>query len=415
VRYPKIDSLFFVKNREKLYKFIPENSCVLIFSNKILSQNADDHLRFKQNSNFFYFSGIESPDCYLLIFSDSKKNFSEILFIKEPKEEDFLWNSNVLTKETAKNISGIKNIEYLSDFYKILNKNSLNFNCFFIDSNQLPRRTCNFFEKEILELKNSFPFHSFKTLSNFICKIRTIKSNTEIEFIEKSCDIISEAFLKTLPKMKNSKFEYEIEADIQYEITKKGCYRFSYEPIIASGENSCILHYNSNDSFLKKGEIILLDIGAEYCNYASDTTRVVCFSEKFSNEQKNVYNEVFNVLNFCDRHFILGKSIKDIAKNILQDLKKAMVNLKLIKNIEDDEYRRYFMHGIMHHIGLDVHDFCDYEISLCENMVFAIEPAIYIKEKNIGIRLENTFAIKNGKLKNLCNKMPIEISEIEIF
>lgn len=416
MRYSIFPNIFFSRNRALLKEKLPKNSCAIIYSNDLHSLNADSEILFKQNSNFFYLTGIEKPNTALLIFSENKP---DILFIPKVGEYEKIWEGDLLTTQKATKISGINEILDVQKIQQVLINHAPDIETFLLNHNEHPRKfNANYLtieEQKINSLKNNFPLHKFDRLGPILSKMRAIKSEEEISMIEKACKITSNAFREVLPKVKDCTYEYELEAGIIYEFTKSGCYRMAYNPIIASGENSLSLHYNANYHSYKEKNLILMDFGAEYANYSADTTRVIPVAGKFSKEESEVYDSVLDVLKLSKKYFTIGKNVEEAFQGMCEELKEKMLILGLIKEKKSKDYKKFFMHGMGHHLGLDTHDFVDRNLKIENGMVFAIEPAIYIAEKNIGIRLENNFYMKNGELVNICAEMPIEREEIEIL
>ncbi|MCP3659722.1 MAG: aminopeptidase P family protein [Bacteroidetes bacterium] len=410
----------FKKNRIRLFQKLPNNSIAIIYSNEICFGNADTILPYKQNNDLIYLTGILQPDTILLLYKDDNQN-NEFLFIKKQTTKELLWEGEKLNKEKAKAISGIKNIYYIDEFQKISDKLFQNINTIYLNKTKIKEKLNISKDQKLLnEYQNKYPKYKFKDLQPIISKLRAIKEKEEIYNIKEACNITNEAFRKVLKQIKPNIMEYEIEAEFIYQFRKIGCKGFAYNPIVASGKNSCILHYEQNNAKLKDGDLILLDIGVNYNNYNSDITRTFPINGKFSQRQKVIYNSVLFIMKSAMGIIKPNLTFKEYNKKINSLIEEELLEIALItendiknQNPLEPAYRKYFMHGISHHLGLDVHDPIDYDIPMKEGMVITVEPGIYIKEENIGIRLETDILIKNNGIEDLGREIPIEIDEIE--
>jgi len=424
MRYTPIDKSFFIKNRKKLSDKLDRNSIAVFHSNDIYPTNADGVMPFRQNNNLFYFSGVDQENTILLIFPDAKEiRHREILFVLETNEHLTIWEGNKLSKEDVKSLSGIETIYWYHEFESILKQLVYDAQCIYFDQNEHGRAekiidTRN--DRFIIACKEQFPLHSYGRLAPIVNELRSRKEKQEIEQISKACTITKSAFEYILPRIKPGMKEYEIEADIIQEFIRNGSRGHAYQPIIASGANSCILHYIQNDKICKKDDIILMDFGAEYGNYASDLTRVVPVSGTFTNRQKNVYLSVLTIFKEIKKIIKPGITFSELNKIAGELVSDELVHLKLVSSKElkaskkdSSFYRKYFMHGIGHHLGLDVHDIHVKDAPLKQGMVITLEPGIYIREEGIGIRLENDILLTSKGNQDLMENIPIEIDEIE--
>lgn len=432
-----ISQKLLIKNRKKLIDKLEENSIAIINSNKVYKSNADVELPFYQNSDFLYLTGIDNPDTILLI-SKTKEGNQEILFIKEQTEKEKIWQGEKINIKIANEKSGINEVLYTKEFEKIFkallyktkniyfnssellrNEHNLN-NSFSLISNK-PLKKIGFNDiKFIKSFKEKYPKFNYLDLSPILKNLRAIKEKQEIEIIKKACEITNQAFRKIFKIIKPKTYEYEIEAEFIYQFKKQGCRGFAYNPIVASGKNSCILHYEENNSQLKDGDLLLLDIGVSYKGYNSDITRTIPVNGKFTQRQKQIYNAVLFVMKEAKKLLKSNVTFKDYNKRIneiMEDqlLKLALINKSDIKtqNPLNPVFRKYFMHGVSHHLGLDVHDPVNYDLPITQGMVLTIEPGIYIKEENIGIRLETDVVIREDGIEDLGKNIPIETEEIE--
>jgi Xaa-Pro aminopeptidase len=424
MKYAAIPNGLFVDNRNKFKNHLKSNSLAVFFSNDILPTNADGSMGFKQNSDLFYLTGIDQEDTILVIFPDVKDGkHTEVLFIKETSELIAVWEGAKLTKEQATEVSGIRNIYWYHEFDKVFKTFAFQAENFYLNSNEHTRRyidTQSAEDRFNLRLRNMFPLHTVYRSAPIMHKIRAIKSAYEIELIQKACDITEKGFRRLLKFVKPGVFEYEIEAELIHEFVKNKSKGFAYGPIIASGNNANVLHYVENDKECKDGDVILLDVAAEYANYASDLTRVVPVNGKFTKRQKEVYNAVLHVKKEAQKMLVVGNTFDKYNKAVGEIMTEQLLKLGLLKS--DDvknqnpawpAYKKYFMHGTSHFLGLDVHDVGFFYEPMQAGMVFTVEPGIYIPQEGFGIRLEDDVMVTTGEPLNLMQNIPIEADEIE--
>ena len=424
MKYAAIPNGLFVDNRNKFKNHLKSNSLAVFFSNDILPTNADGSMGFKQNSDLFYLTGIDQEDTILVIFPDVKDGkHTEVLFIKETSELIAVWEGAKLTKEQATEVSGIRNIYWYHEFDKVFKTFAFQAENFYLNSNEHTRRyidTQSAEDRFNLRLRNMFPLHTVYRSAPIMHKIRAIKSAYEIELIQKACDITEKGFRRLLKFVKPGVFEHEIEAELIHEFVKNKSKGFAYGPIIASGNNANVLHYVENDKECKDGDVILLDVAAEYANYASDLTRVVPVNGKFTKRQKEVYNAVLHVKKEAQKMLVVGNTFDKYNKAVGEIMTEQLLKLGLLKS--DDvknqnpawpAYKKYFMHGTSHFLGLDVHDVGFFYEPMQAGMVFTVEPGIYIPQEGFGIRLEDDVMVTTGEPLNLMQNIPIEADEIE--
>jgi Xaa-Pro aminopeptidase len=414
----------FAKNREKLFAKLPENSLAIINSNDEMPRNGDQLFKFRQNSDLFYLTGINQPKTILLISPDNpNENFREILFTTQPTELFSTWYGHQADKNELTSISGIKNIMWLEDFEITLKDLMINAENVFLSSNEYIKFIPDFPDRNhrfILELKEKYPLHSYKRLAPILAGLRLIKEPEEIAAIQKACDITAKAFERVLKQTKPDIYEFQIEAEISYEFTVNAADAHAYYPIIASGENACTLHYIENRGICKNGDLLLMDFGCEINNYASDCSRTIPVNGKFTERQKACYQSVLTVYNEILTHFVVGNTIDNLNKETNRLIEKELVKLGLFseadiiaQNIGTPLFKKYFMHGVSHFLGLDVHDVGSKQIQFQEGMILTCEPGIYIKDEKMGIRLENDILITKDGPVNLMKNIPMEIEEIE--
>lgn len=421
MRYKKIPAELFIKNRSQFAEKMDNNSVAIFNSNDLMPKNADQNLPFFQNSDLFYLSGIDQEESLLMIVK-KESNIGSYLFLRETNDLIKVWEGEKLDKNNATSISGIKNVYWDKSFEKVLNTYVSNCSVVYLNSNEHPRAEIIVetrdarFEKWI---KKKFPNKKYKKSTDILYPLRAIKDDLEIELIKTACDITADGVKRVLSFLRPGVMEYEIEAEIAHEFIKSGSRGFAYDPIIASGQNSCVLHYNNNNKVCASGDIVLMDFGAEYSNYCSDLTRCFPVSGRFSNRQRQVYNSVLRVMKSAKKMLCPGLGLKEYEINVGKLMEKELVDLQLIslKDIKNQEdlpaYKKYYMHGTSHHLGLDVHDVSGSNQPLQPGMVLTCEPGIYIPEEGFGIRLENDIVIGHNENIDLMSKIPIEAEEIE--
>ena len=421
MRYKTIDSLLFKKNREKFASKMPTNTIAIFNSNDLMPKNADQLMTFKQNSDLFYLSGIDQEETILIIIKNSS-SFRSILFIRETNDAIKIWEGSKLAKNDAEAISGIDTIFWNTEFESKISSIMKQCNIVFLNSNEHARAVITVetrdarFKKWI---KVKFPKHIYKKAADMIYPIRAIKGLEEVSLIQKACDITKIGVSKVISTLKPGIYEYEIEAEIIREFLLNKSRGFAYDPIIASGSNACILHYGSNNEVCKDGDVVLMDFGAEYANYASDLTRCFPVNGRFTKRQKKIYNAVLNVMKQSKNMLKQGIVLSEYEKEVGRFMEKELIDLGLISSREvrkstgTPAYKKYYMHGTSHHLGLDVHDVSAPNQILSEGMVLTCEPGIYVPEEGIGIRLENDILITFNGHVDLMNEIPIEADEIE--
>ena len=425
MRYKPLSSKFYKLNRQNFISYMKSNSLAIFNSNDIYPIGADSTFPFQQHRDIFYLSGIDQEESILILFPDAiNKNHREILFIKKTNKNLMIWEGEKLNKKQAQDLSGISSIYWLNKFEDIFKSLCSECETFYFNTNEHYRQNVETQTREdrfIIDCKKKFPAHKSEKSNPILQKLRSIKSNEEISQIQTACDITEKGFRRILNYVKPGVWEYEIEAEFSHEFIKNKSKGFAYSPIIASGKNSNVLHYIQNNKQCKKGDVLLLDVGAEYGNYSSDMTRTIPVSGRFSDFQKKIYNSVLKVKNEATKLLVPGTKWKEYHKEVGKIMTSELIKLKLIDKIDvknqnpkKPAYKKYFMHGTSHHLGLDTHDYGLLDMPMESNMVFTVEPGIYIPEKNFGIRLEDDLVIqKKGSPDNLMKNIPIEIEEIE--
>jgi len=425
MRYDKINSSLFIENRQRFSEKLKNNSIAILTSNDVMPTNADDVMGFAQNNDLFYLAGIDQDETILVLYPDAYKEENKaILFVKEVSEHSKLWEGDFLSKEEVTQISGIKNVKWIHEFEKTLQLFAFEADTLYLGHNEHIKRTTSEMttrqDRMIQWCKEKYPLHQYDRLAKITRELRPIKSEEEIKLIKKAISISVEGFKNLLKAVKPNYKEYELEAELIYESIKNGGNRHAFKPIVASGKNACALHYNSNDGICKDGDMILVDFGVCYGNYNSDTTRCLPVNGKFSPRQREVYQAVLNCLKEGSKLLKPGVFSSDYEKQMAFLIEKELIGLGLLtadeianQNPDAPAYKKYFMHGTAHHLGLDVHDVGLYSRPFEKGMVLTCEPGIYIREEGIGCRLENDYLLTEDGHINLSEAMPIEIDEIE--
>ena len=423
MRHTPIDSKLFATHRKNLSDRLPARALAVTNANDVLPTNADGTFPIHPNSDLFYLSGIEQEESILVLFPDCPNpKHREILFVREPSEHLKIWEGYKHTKDDAQKISGIPTVYWTKDFDNIFQLLAAEAETFFLNDNEHSRAANEVetrdqrFNKKI---QLDYPLHKIDRLAPHLHDLRFCKNPLEVKQIKQAIDVTARGFRRVLKMLKPGVTEYEIEAEWAKEFIKRRC-KFAYTPIVASGGNACVLHYLQNDQTCRKGELLLMDVGACYANYNADLTRTIPVSGKFTRRQKQVYNAVLRVLRQCIENATIGKSLKEWQTDSHDMMTEEMLRLKLItkaqvKKQDPDQpaCRKYYMHGLGHSLGLDVHDVCNGQTEFRENSVFTVEPGIYLPEEGFGVRLEDDIQItKNGPV-NLMSKIPIEAEEIE--
>ncbi len=425
MKYHKISSDLFSKNRKKFTSKM-ENGCLAVFnSNDIYPISADGTMPFQQHRDIFYLSGVDQEESILVLFPQaSNPAHREVLFLRETNEHIAIWEGEKLTKQAAFDTSGIKTVYWLQQFQSIFKQLMAEAQGIYFNTNEHLRANTDVETREdrfIKKTKEEYPAHQVHKAAPILHKIRSVKEKTEIELMQEACNITESGFRRLLSFIKPGVWEYEIEAELAHEFLRNRSKGFAYTPIVASGKNACVLHYIENNQQCKDGDVILLDVGAEYANYSSDLTRCVPVNGRFSARQKDVYNAVLHVKNEAQKLLVPGTIMAEYHKQVGVLMEEQLVNLGLIslndiKNQSPDwpAYKKYFMHGTSHFLGLDTHDVGLWHEPIQAGMVFTCEPGIYIPEEGLGIRLEDDLVVQEtGAPFNLMGNIPIEAEAIE--
>jgi Xaa-Pro aminopeptidase len=419
-----IPSSLFIENRKRLAARLKPNSIAVLNANDVMPTNADGSMRFKQNSDLFYLTGVNQEETILLLFPDSveEKN-REILFLRETSELIAIWEGKKLTKDEATSLTGIPNVQWLSSFDSIFRMLVTQADNIYLNTNEHARSTSVVETRDsrfIIQCKSLFPLHNYYRLAPIMQSLREIKSSEEVECIQTACNITESGFRRILGFVKPGVMEYEIEAEYAHEFIRLGAGFADYQPIIASGASACVLHYVDNNKACNDGELLLMDTAAGYSNYNADMTRTIPVNGRFTARQRQVYDAVLRVMKSATLFMkpgitkkewqdyteeITTKECVDLGLFTMEEVKAQDKNKPLVK--------KYFMHGVGHHLGLDVHDVGNLYAPFAAGNVFTVEPGIYIKEEGIGIRLENNILITESGNRDLMATIPLESGEIE--
>ena len=424
MKYLPVDNRLFIENRQKFVAKLKPGSIAVLNSNDVMPTSADGTRSFVQNTDIFYLSGVDQEASILVIFPDAgEEKHKEILFIKETNEEITTWEGPKHSKEDATAISGIQTIYWTTEFEKVFRSLVFEAHRIYLNANEHLRADVTVETRDARFLKwcqKSYPLHKYERLAPIMHHLRAVKSSMEVELIKQACAITEKTFRRLLGFIRPDIWEFEIEAEIYHEFLSNRSRGPAYAPIIASGPNACVLHYVQNHRQCKDGDLLLMDFGAEYANYASDLSRTVPVNGRFTPRQKTVYNAVLRVHKAAIQMLKPGNTFEAYNKDVATVMEKELIGLglldaKAIKNQDPDHplYKKYFMHGASHHLGLDVHDFGNKYRKFEKGMIFTCEPGIYIKEEGIGIRLENDILLTPRGPVDLMENIPIEADEIE--
>lgn len=425
MKYDPINPKLFVKNRKNFMAQMKPSSLAIFNSNDIYPVGADSTMPFNQARDIFYLSGVDQEESILVLFPDApKEKHREILFLKETNEHIAVWEGEKLTKEKALETTGIKTVYWLKEFDKILFEVMTQCDTVYINTNEHYRANIETETREarfVKGLLEKYPAHSVAKSNPILQRLRSVKDQIELDIMQKACNITEKGFRRLLNFVKPGVWEYNIEAELMHEFLNNRSKGFAYTPIVASGNNANVLHYIENNQQCKDGDLILLDVGAEYANYSSDMSRTIPVGGKFTKRQKEVYNAVNKVKNDATKLLVPGAYWEEYHLEVGKMMTSALIDLGLldkadVKNENPDwpAYKKYFMHGTSHHIGLDTHDYGLLHEPMQANNVFTVEPGIYIPEEGFGIRLEDDLVIQeNGEPFNLMGNIPIEADEIE--
>ena len=423
MRYRPIKPELFVQNRARLAKLLLPNSLAALNANDILPSNADGTLTLCPNSDLFYLSGVSQEETILLLYPDAhEENMREILFVRETNDQLAIWEGHKLTKEEARQISGIKRVEWLSEFRPLFHRLMCECHHVYLNSNEHKRAVIEVQTRDarfVEDTQRRYPLHDYQRLARLMHQLRAVKSEIEIDLLRQACAITKAGFERVCRFVEPGVTETEVEAEYAHEFIRSGG-DFAYWPIIASGKNACVLHYVQNDQTCRKGELLLLDVAAQYANYNADLTRTIPVSGRFSRRQRQVYQAVLRVLRGASKAAVPGKLPKQWQKDAEALMEHELLELGLLKRSdirkqdpEKPALKKFFMHGIGHPLGLDVHDLTLTTLPIQPGWVLTVEPGIYLPDEGFAVRLENNIAIQEGGNVDLMADIPIEQGDIE--
>lgn len=425
MKYHPISNQLFIKNRTKFTAQMKSKSIAVFNSNDVFTTGADSTLPFEQSSDLLHLSGADQEESILVLFPDAiDPNHREILFLTETSKLIEIWYGAKYSKEEAQQVSGIKTIYWLSDFKKIFYDLMTEAETIYFNTNEHYRQSVEIETREdrfIKQCKSDFPAHKWEKSGQIMHDIRGVKEPEEIEIMQTACDITNKGFRRVLPFIKPGIMEFEIEAEYMHEFLRNRSKGFAYTPIIGSGYSACVLHYIENSKECKDGDMLLMDVGAEYANYSSDMTRTIPVNGRFTARQRAVYDAVLRVKNEATDMLVPGTLWGEYHKEVGKIMTSELLGLGLIDktDVQNEDpnwpaYKKYFMHGTSHHMGLDTHDYGALKTPMKAGMVFTVEPGIYIPDENMGLRLEDDVVIQEtGAPFNLMRDIPIEADEIE--
>ena len=418
MRYQPLSQNFYKNNRKNFISRLKENSLAIFHSNDVMPTNADGVMGFRQNNDLFYLSGIDQEETIFVIGSDG----TETLFIKETSELIKIWEGAKLTKQQAAALSGVDDVLWTDEYKPWIVQKLKDVQSLYISKNEHARHSSEVQTRNERMFSELALTEQIKVESSapILQQMRYVKQTPEIQQIQIACDITEKAFRRVLKSLKPGVTEHEIEAEITHEFLINKSRGHAYAPIVASGANACVLHYIDNNDVCKEGDLVLMDFGAEYGNYNADLTRTIPANGKFSPRQKDVYQATLRIHNLAKELLVPGGTFEQLNTEVARAMELELIGLGLfdhtdVKNQDKNNplYRKYFMHGTSHSLGLDVHDVDDRTIPFQEGMVFTCEPGIYIIEEGIGIRIENDIALTSQGNTDLMKNIPIEVEEIE--
>ena len=424
MKYIVPDASLFVLNRKNFAQRLKPKSIAIFNANDEQLRSGDQNFAFKQNPDLFYLSGIDQEQSILILFPDCPNPlYREVLFLRQTNDHIKVWEGHKYTKEGAQQASGIEQIFWLDEFWTVLQSIIHYAENIYLNTNEndrsvfeVPYRDLRF----IQQLKERYPLHQYERSALILRDLRPVKSEIEVQLTKKACEITRDAFVRVLKFTKPGVSEYEIEAEIIHEFIRQRATGHAYNPIIASGPNANILHYNDNNQVCKAGDVILFDFGAEYANYNADMSRSIPVSGRFSPRQKEVYNAVLRVMRAATKLLVAGTIWNEYHDEVGRIMEAELIGLGLLdkqavakQNPAAPLYKKYFMHGTSHHLGIDVHDFASRYKAFEAGNILTCEPGIYIPEEGLGIRIENNILItKNGNI-DLMADIPVEVEELE--
>lgn len=424
MKYEAISNEVFTYNRKNFVLRLKSSAIAIFHSNDEFPRNGDQNFLFKQNPDFFYLTGIDQEQSILVLFPDCPNPlYKEVLFLRQTNEHIAIWEGHKYTKEEAKAVSGIENVFWLGEYDTFLHGIINYAEYIYVNTNEndryahsVPYRDLRMFEA----LRLKYPLHKFERSALILRDLRVIKSSGEIELTQKACNITRDAFIRVLKYVQPGVAEYEIEAEITHEFLRQRATGHAYSPIIASGKNAIVLHYTENNQVCKDGDVILFDFAAEYANYNADMSRSIPVNGRFTKRQRDVYDAVLRVMRAATQLLVAGTVMTEYQDEVGRIMTGELIDLGLLDKHDVDKqdpkmplYKKYFMHGTSHHLGLDVHDFASRYKPFEAGNILTCEPGIYIPAEGLGIRIENNILITHDGNVDLMADIPVEAGEIE--
>ena len=423
MRHAKIEPSLFIENRQRLAKLLEPNSVAVVNANDLLPSNADAVLMMQPNSDLFYLTGIEQEETVLLLAPDAHdENLREVLFLREPNEHLKTWEGHKLSKDEAAELSGVKTVKWLSEWRGVFHGAMCDAEHVYLNSNEHKRAVVEVQTRDarfVADCRAKYPLHQYHRLARLMHRLRAAKGDAELRLLREAVSITDKGFRRVARFVRPGVTEYEVEAEFAHEFLRhRG--RFAYNPIVASGANACVLHYLSNDQTCRKGDLLLLDVGASYANYNADLTRTIPVSGRFTRRQKQVYDAVLRVMRASIKGATVGKLHRDWQREAQAMMNDELLSLDLLKpadvkkqTVDEPACRKYFMHGLGHLLGLDVHDVGFTTEPFAPGWVLTVEPGIYIPDEGFGVRIENNIVVTESGPVDLMADIPVEAEEIE--
>jgi Xaa-Pro aminopeptidase len=423
MRHAPIDPQLFVENRARLARLLRPSSVAVLNANDVMPTNADGSMMLHPNADLFYLSGIEQEETILLLAPDAADpRQREILFVREPNEHLRIWEGHKHSKDEARATSGISQVKWLAEFPTVFRQLACELQHIYLNTNEHKRAVVEVETRDARfarDCQEKFPLHAYRRLAPLLHQLRAVKSEHELALLRQAVDITDKGFRRVLRTVRPGVNECEVEAELAREfIRRRG--RFAYNPIIASGANACVLHYNQNDQPCRAGDLLLLDVASSYANYNADLTRTIPVSGRFTRRQRQVYDAVLRVMRASIAGATVGKLHRDWTRESQLMMNEELVRLGLLTKTDlrrqTDEVpacRKYFMHGLGHVLGLDVHDVGLMTEPFAPGWVLTVEPGIYLPEEGFGVRLENNIVVTPQGPRDLTAGTPVEAEEIE--
>ena len=418
-----IDPSLFAANRRRLAELLLPNSVAVANANDLMPANSDATLMMQPNSDLFYLTGVEQEETVLLLAPNAAdENLREVLFLREPNEHLKTWEGHKLSKEEATAVSGVKTVKWLSEFRGVFHGAMCDAEHAYLNSNEHKRAVVEVRTRDarfVADCRSRYPLHQYHRLARLMHRLRAAKSAAELDLLREAVAITDKGFRRVAKFVKSGVTEFEVEAEFAHEFLRRRG-RFAYNPIIASGANACVLHYLANDQVCKKGELLLLDVASSYANYNADLTRTLPVSGRFTRRQRQVYDAVLRVMRASIKSAVVGKLHRDWQREAQAMMNEELMALGLLKpadirkqTVDEPACRKYFMHGLGHLLGLDVHDVGFTTEPFAPGWVLTVEPGIYIPDEGFGVRLENNVVVTETGPVDLMADVPVEVDEIE--